>query len=42
MLKEWKEIVGSFEMLDMGCAGVRNNRKGVVGGELANQSDAFW
>ena len=42
MLKEWKEIVGSFEMLDMGCAGVGNNRKGVVGGKLPNQSNAFW
>lgn len=40
MLKERKEIVCGFEVLDMGSACVGNKRKGVVGGELVNQSDS--
>ena len=40
MLKEWKEIVCGFEVLDMGSACIGNKRKGVVGRELANQSDS--
>jgi len=40
MLKERKEIVCGFEVVDMGGAGVGNKSQGVVGGELVNQSDS--
>ena len=40
MLEKRKEVAVGFEMSDMGSAGVGNKRKGVVGGELANQSDS--
>ena len=42
MVEKREEVAVGFEMLDMGCAGVGNNRKGVVGGKLPNQSNAFW
>jgi hypothetical protein len=36
MLKEREEVIGSFEMLDMGGAGVRDQGKWVVFRELTS------
>ena len=41
MWKERKEVVGGFEMLDMGSASVRDQCKGVVFGELSSEGHAF-
>ena len=41
MAEERKEVVGGFKMSDMGGAGVRDQGKWVVEGELANESDPF-
>ena len=41
MAKERKEVVGGFEMPDMGGAGVGDQGKWVVEGELANEGDPF-
>ena len=41
MAEERKEVVGGFEMSDMGGAGVGDQGKWVVEGELANESDPF-
>ncbi len=41
MAEEWKEVVGGFEMPDMGGAGVGDQGKWVVEGELANKGDSF-
>lgn len=41
MVEEWKEVVGGFEMSDMGGAGVGDQGEWVVEGELAHESDPF-
>ena len=41
MVEEWKEVVGGFEMSDMGGTGVRDQGEWVVEGELANEGDPF-
>ena len=41
MLEKRKEVAGAFEMLDMGCTGVRDQRKWVLFRELTNQGDPF-
>ncbi len=41
MLEKRKEVVGGFEMSDMGGAGVGDQGKWVVEGELANKGDSF-
>ena len=39
MVEERKEVVGGFEMSDMGGAGVGDQGEWVVEGELANESN---
>ena len=41
MVEKRKEVVGGFEMSDMGGAGVRDQGKWVVEGELTNESYSF-
>ena len=41
MAEEREEVVGGFEMSDMGGAGVGDQGEWVVEGELANESDPF-
>jgi len=41
MRKKREEVVGGFEMLDMGSAGVRDQCKGVVFRELSSEGHAF-
>jgi len=41
MGKERKEIVGGFEMLDMGSTGIRDQGKGVVFRELTSEGHPF-
>jgi hypothetical protein len=41
MVEEWKEVVGGFEMSDMGGTGVGDQGEWVVEGELANEGDPF-
>ena len=41
MVEERKEVVGGFEMSDMGGTGVGNQGEWVVEGKLANESDPF-
>ncbi len=41
MVEERKEVVGGFEMSDMGGAGVGDQGEWVVEGELANEGDPF-
>jgi hypothetical protein len=41
MVEERKEVVGGFEMSDMGGTGVGNQCEWVVEGELANERDPF-
>jgi hypothetical protein len=41
MVEERKEVVGGFEMSDMGGTGVGDQGEWVVEGELANEGDPF-
>ena len=41
MAEERKEVIGGFEMSDMGGTGVGDQGEWVVEGELANKRDPF-